>query len=175
MSPADRADDTAQASTADNSGEQLHAGVEQLAREVEDLDSRLTDLEQTALNEAAAMSLAEELGKLGGRVATTEQQLAQRLQAVEDLTSRGHWDPHLPELELWVDEWLIPTYYLGSILRGWQTNSAIVQELAALRIAWRRVASPKAGGFDALSWHDHLARVIARIPDHRDHRDKALR
>ncbi|MGD7708124.1 hypothetical protein [Microlunatus sp. Y2014] len=89
-----------------------------------------------------------------------------------DTVQRGHWDPDVPEdLDAWVTE-LTSTYYLGDDLAGWTSNSAIVEELKALRVLHRSMVGPKAAASTGVQFHDALARVIDRLPSHKQRRTR---
>lgn len=72
------------------------------------------------------------------------------------------------ELAAWVDGWLIPTFALGKLLRQWEEQPALVSELQAMKLGYSAMVETQATpGFDAISWHDALARFIDRVPAHR--------
>lgn len=107
--------------------------------------------------------LAEVLFKTSERI----KQLESEVDMLTESVKAGHWSPEEPEtFAEWV-QWLIDEYFLEDDLRGWEDNSAMQAELVALRIGHRRMINPKAGPWDALSWHDHLARTRFRFGDHR--------
>lgn len=102
-------------------------------------------------------------------VLTEQTRLVQQL---SDTVHRGHWDPDIPEdLETWVSE-LITTYYLADELAGWSRNSAVVEELKALRVLHRSMAGPKAGANSGVAFHDALARMIDRLSGHSQRRTR---
>lgn len=113
------------------------------------------------------------LEELADRVSANSDTLAahdEHLGGLAETVARGHWDPDQPDT---MDEWvakLIEDYYLADELHDWQHNTAIRNELAALRIAWRRMTSDQASPWDAVTWHDALARSRARWPDHNTRR-----
>ena len=74
-------------------------------------------------------------------------------------------DTTTAELVEWVG-WLREHYRLDDRLpEHWQTEPAIVAELAALHRAWRTAFRPAAAGADPVHWHDALARVLDRLED----------
>lgn len=67
----------------------------------------------------------------------------------------------------WV-EWLIETYHLELVIpTKWADHEAIRTELQALHQAHSAAYSEQASGWDKLTWHDHLTRMLDRIdPSH---------
>jgi hypothetical protein len=62
--------------------------------------------------------------------------------------------------------WLRAHYRLDDRLpKAWQSEPAIVAELAALHRFWCAAFRPAAGGADSVHWHDALARVFDRLED----------
>ncbi len=91
--------------------------------------------------------------------------LAQRL-----ILHLAEWEDPGDELAHWVDDWLIPTFALRTVLAGWETEPAIRSELQALWIGYQKMAAAREASFDPLSWHEYLPRLIDRVHDHRARR-----
>lgn len=90
---------------------------------------------------------------------------------IEEHTSVWAVDAELTE---WVDEWLIPTFALDVILKNWSEEPALCSELQALKLGYQAMAASAARpNFDAISWHDALARMVDRVSTHREHRASA--
>ncbi len=98
-------------------------------------------------------------------------QLRQRQDELERSLDSGVWKQARDEdFMVWV-EWLANTYACDDAIRGWEATTAIRNELEALWHAARRGAlSERAGAWDPLSWHDHLARTLDRLAVHRRRR-----
>jgi hypothetical protein len=67
-------------------------------------------------------------------------------------------------LTTWVD-WLTDRYQLTDTLPGcWYRHGALIEELDALRAAWTNAyLTAKPPSAEAATWHQHLARTLARI------------
>lgn len=89
----------------------------------------------------------------------------QRLDQLERPTMP--WPTPSEDLAGWVDDWLVPTFRLDTVLQGWAQTPAIVSELAALHAGYLEMTSPKATGWDALAWHQHRASTTDRITTYR--------
>jgi len=79
----------------------------------------------------------------------------------------------------WVD-WLVDRYGLSERIPAcWYRHGAVLEELAALRVAWLGAyESPNARASDGVAWHDMLDRVLIRMREwdrcgcvHGTHRD----
>ena len=78
------------------------------------------------------------------------------------------------ELPEWVNDWLIPTFALDVVLKNWIEEPALRSELQALKLGYQAMAASAARpNFDAISWHDALARMVDRVSAHREHRAAA--
>lgn len=76
------------------------------------------------------------------------------------------WPAPAPDLEEWVEGWLIPPFGMGVDVTGWQHIPALASELSALWIEYKAMTGPKAGGFDPLVWHSHLASARTRMSEY---------
>lgn len=104
-------------------------------------------------------------------------QISQRQDELERALDSGIWKQGRDkDFAVWV-EWLANTYAGDTAVKGWESNPGIRNELEALwHAAGRGALSQRAGTWDPLSWHDHLARTLARLGDHRNRRrDQPLR
>lgn len=123
------------------------------------------------------VDIAEILQNHERRLTALEEFLAKlhdRLTAVEDAVSRGHWADQLPEsLPEWVAR-LSDTYLLETrIGADWTTIPAVVAELDGLRRAHRAAYADKAPANARVTWHDMLTRVLTRIEAHQAEHRKA--
>lgn len=111
--------------------------------------------------------LAERVEKVEGHLARLVEVVTTQLQQANppdaDPDTDGHHDEEVP-LEDWVAN-LSEQYYLDAALTGWEDNTAMRAELEALRVAAKVAFSDTPGTWDQLSWHDHLARILARFDD----------
>lgn len=117
---------------------------------------------------------------LNGRVEITEKKLGELDKEVGGIAAivEAHlatWPDLDDELEHWVEEWLIPTFSLAQALDHWKDDPGIRSELMALWIGYRRMLQALEASFDPISWHDALARVLARIPEHRQRHTESTR
>jgi hypothetical protein len=104
--------------------------------------------------DAPAAAATEQLSWHDGLARVTDRLIRRQAAAPDSATD---------ELVEWVD-WLREHYRLDDRLpEGWQTEPAILAELAALRRAWQAAFRPAAGGADAVHWHDALVRVLERL------------
>lgn len=114
------------------------------------------------------------LGEITGTMEAMSDDLAQLRQRQDELErslDSGVWKQARDEdFTVWV-QWLANTYACDEAIRGWDQNTGIRNELEALWHAARRGAlSERAGAWDPLSWHDHLARTLDRLATHRRRR-----
>lgn len=108
-----------------------------------------------------------ELEELLNAILTTQEGILDRLDLLDGGGPDSSAAPPEQALPEWV-EWLMETYALALVIpNDWADSAAITAELTALRKAHTAAHSPKAGPWDALTWHDHLARMLDRIdPSH---------
>ncbi|GAA3819263.1 hypothetical protein GCM10022273_32300 [Cellulomonas soli] len=72
----------------------------------------------------------------------------------------------LEELDLWVD-WLIDRYRLDQrvIPPCWHEHPELLEELAALHLAWQGAFASTAAPDAPLHWHEHFAAATSRLGD----------
>lgn len=114
------------------------------------------------------MSSPEELRATVEGLLGVVEELADRVEELERRTRVEEADLDPETLPAWV-EWLRDTYRLHDKIRDdWATVPGVVDELAALRAAWHSAYDDQGRPlrrFDAVQWHDALARTLGRIKD----------
>lgn len=73
---------------------------------------------------------------------------------------------HLQDLSLWV-EWLARHYRLDRrhIPACWREHWELIEELAALHLAWEGAYSTSAHADGPLAWHEHFDATRGRLAD----------
>lgn len=106
----------------------------------------------------------EEFEELLLKITNAISGLNDRVTALEARSWRT-WPAPGEEFTAWVDQWLIPTFQMGSLLEGWQKQPAVTSELAALFGGYQEMTGPRATGWDALAWHQHRLNVEQNIKE----------
>lgn len=90
------------------------------------------------------------------------QELSEKVKALEGTTTKPEVGPE--EFSAWV-AWLSEQYHIPELPRQVERSSAIALEIKALHAAHLALET-STNAWDAITWHDALARVTSRLSQH---------